>query len=77
MRWKVFLKNLPSHFFTCLYFIGVCGDENLKIYLVWPNTNIKVLTTRSLAIILVGNTCADPEGGRGFGPPRNHKMRVS
>ena len=23
-------------FFICLYFIGADGDENLKIYLVWP-----------------------------------------
>ena len=33
--WKVFLKNLPPHFFfICLYFIGGGGeDENLNIYL--------------------------------------------
>ena len=35
MGWKVFLKNLPPHFY-CLYFIGAGGDEYLKKYLVWP-----------------------------------------
>ena len=30
MGWKVFLENLPPHFFICLYFIGAGGDESLK-----------------------------------------------
>ena len=28
-----YLKNLRLIFFICLYFKGVDGDENLKIYL--------------------------------------------
>ena len=33
-----FFINLPPKFFICLYFIGVCGDEYIKIYLAWPKT---------------------------------------
>ena len=30
LGWKVFERPSTPIFFICLYFIGVCGDENLK-----------------------------------------------
>ena len=30
-------KTFHPNFFICFYFIGAGGDENLNIYLVWPN----------------------------------------
>ena len=36
------MEGFSHFFFICLYFIGVGGDENLKINLVWPNHEARV-----------------------------------